>query len=99
MPVAVLGLFQGATLTRFVRSAVLDVIRLDYVNTARAKVLSEGVTVVKHVIRNALIPVVTLAALQIPGIFTGAATTEQHFRTPGIRSPLLPSTRATYTPG
>src|SRR5439155_9781217 len=59
MPVAVLGLFQGATLTRFVRSAVIDVIRLDYVNTARAKGLSEGVTVVKHVIRNALIPVVT----------------------------------------
>jgi len=71
MPVAVLGLFQGATLTRFVRSAVLDVIRLDYINTARAKGLSERVTIVKHAVRNALIPVVTLVALQVPGIFLG----------------------------
>ena len=98
MPVAVLGLFQGATLTRFVRSAVLDVIRLDYVNTARAKGLSEGVTVVKHVIRNALIPVVTLVALQIPGIFTGAVITEQIFRIPGIGSLLISSILANDTP-
>ena len=53
-------------MTRFVRSAVLEVIRLDYVNTARSKGLSERVTIVKHVVRNALIPVVTLVALQIP---------------------------------
>src|SRR5436190_203303 len=98
MPVAVLGLFQGATLTRFVRSAVIDVIRLDYVNTARAKGLSEGVTVVKHVIRNALIPVVTLVALQIPGIFTGAVITEQIFRIPGIGSLLISSILANDTP-
>src|SRR6266567_4182640 len=69
MPIAVLGLFQGAAMTRFVRSAVLEVIRLDYVNTARSKGLSERVTIVKHVVRNALIPVVTLVALQIPGVF------------------------------
>src|SRR5689334_1947153 len=98
MPVAVLGLFQGATLTRFVRSAVLDVIRLDYVNTARAKGLSESVTVVKHVIRNALIPVVTLIALQIPAIFTGAVITEQIFRVPGIGSLLIASILANDTP-
>jgi peptide/nickel transport system permease protein len=98
MPVAVLGLFQGATLTRFVRSAVLDVIRLDYVNTARAKGLSEGVTVVKHVIRNALIPVVTLLALQIPGIFGGAIITEQIFRVPGIGSLLISAILANDTP-
>src|SRR2546422_7920755 len=60
MPVAVLGLFQASAMTRFMRAAVLDVIRLDYVNTARAKGLSEGTTLVKHVVRNALIPVVTL---------------------------------------
>ena len=84
MPVAVLGLFQGATLTRFVRASVLEVVRLDYVNTARSKGLSEGVTIVKHVVRNALIPVVTLVALQIPGIFTGAVITEQIFAWPGI---------------
>jgi len=98
MPVAVLGLFQGATLTRFVRSAVLDVVRLDYVNTARAKGLSERVTVVKHVVRNALIPVVTLVALQIPGIFTGAVITEQIFRIPGIGSLLISSILANDTP-
>src|SRR3989440_1673120 len=99
MPVAVLGLFQGATLTRFVRSAVLDVIRLDYVNTARAKGLSEGVTVAKHVIRTALIPVVPLVALQIPGIFTGAVITEQIFRIPCIRSLLRTSNLPKGTPG
>jgi peptide/nickel transport system permease protein len=98
MPVAVLGLFQGATLTRFVRSAVIDVVRLDYINTARAKGLSESVTVVKHVIRNALIPVVTLLALQIPGIFTGAVITEQIFRIPGIGSLLISSILANDTP-
>src|SRR5580704_10574634 len=69
MPIAVLGLFQGASLTRYVRSAVLDVIRLDYVTTARAKGLAEGKVIVKHVVRNALIPVVTLVALQMPAVF------------------------------
>jgi peptide/nickel transport system permease protein len=98
MPITVLGLFQGAQLTRFARSAVLDVIRLDYVNTARAKGLSEGVTVVKHVIRNALIPVVTLVAIQIPQIFTGAVVTEQIFRVPGIGSLLIASILANDTP-
>jgi len=98
MPIAVLGLFQGAILTRFMRSAVLDVVRLDYVNTARAKGLSEKTTVVKHVIRNALIPVVTLLALQIPGIFGGAIITEQIFRVPGIGSLLISAILANDTP-
>jgi peptide/nickel transport system permease protein len=98
MPVAVLGLFQGATLTRFMRSAVLDVIRLDYVNTARAKGLSEKTTVVKHVVRNALIPVVTLLALQVPSVFGGAIITEQIFRVPGIGSLLITSILANDTP-
>jgi peptide/nickel transport system permease protein len=98
MPIAVLGLFQGASMTRFVRSAVLEVIRLDYINTARAKGLSEKMTIVKHVVRNALIPVVTLVALQIPGIFTGAVITEQIFRVPGIGSLLISSILANDTP-
>jgi peptide/nickel transport system permease protein len=98
MPVAVLGLFQGATLTRFIRSAVLDVVRLDYVNTARAKGLSEWITVVKHVIRNALIPVVTLLALQVPTIFGGAVITEQIFRVPGIGELLIRSIQNSDTP-
>ena len=98
MPIAVLGLFQGAAMTRFVRSAVLEVIKLDYVNTARSKGLSERVTIIKHVVRNALIPVVTLVALQIPGIFTGAVITEQIFRVPGIGSLLISAILSNDTP-
>jgi peptide/nickel transport system permease protein len=98
MPITVLGLFQGAAMTRFVRSAVLEVVRLDYVNTARSKGLSEKVTILKHVVRNALIPVVTLVALQIPGIFTGAVITEQIFRVPGIGSLLISSILSNDTP-
>src|SRR5437773_1557415 len=98
MPVAVLGLFQAAAMTRFMRAAVLDVIRLDYVNTARAKGLPEKTTLVKHVVRNALIPVVTLVALQIPNIFGGAIVTEQIFRVPGIGSLLISSILANDTP-
>jgi len=98
MPITVLGLFQGAAMTRFVRSAVLEVVRLDYVNTARSKGLSEKATILKHVVRNALIPVVTLVALQIPGIFTGAVITEQIFRVPGIGSLLISSILSNDTP-
>ncbi len=98
MPVAVLGLFQGASWTRYVRSAVLDVIRLDYVTTARAKGLAERVVVVKHVLRNALIPVVTLVALTMPAVFGGAIVTEQIFRVPGIGSLLISAILANDTP-
>lgn len=98
MPVTVLGLFQGASLVRYVRSAVLDVIRLDYVTTARSKGLSERVVIVKHVVRNALIPVVTLLALQMPAVFGGAIVTEQIFRVPGIGSLLISSMLANDTP-
>jgi peptide/nickel transport system permease protein len=98
MPVAVLGLFEGATLTRFVRSSVLEVVRLDYVNTARAKGLSERWVIGKHVVRNALIPVVTVMALQVPTIFAGAVVTEQIFRVPGIGSLLIAAILASDTP-
>jgi peptide/nickel transport system permease protein len=98
MPVAVLGLFQGASWTRYVRSAVLDVIRLDYVTTARSKGLSERVVVMKHVVRNALIPVVTLVALTMPAVFGGAIVTEQIFRIPGIGSLLISAILANDTP-
>ncbi len=98
MPIAVLGLFQGAALTRFVRSAVLDVIRLDHVTTARAKGLPESRITLKHVVRNAMIPVVTLLALQMPAIFGGAIVTEQIFRVPGIGSLLISAILANDTP-
>jgi peptide/nickel transport system permease protein len=98
MPVAVLGLFQGASWTRFVRSSVLDVIRLDYVTTARAKGLAEGVVVIKHVVRNAMIPVVTLVALSMPAVVGGAIVTEQIFRVPGIGSLLIEAILRNDTP-
>lgn len=98
MPITVLGLFQGASWTRFVRSATLDVIRLDYVTTARSKGLPERTVIIKHVVRNALIPVVTLVALQLPGVFGGAIVTEQIFRVPGIGSLLIASILANDTP-
>jgi peptide/nickel transport system permease protein len=98
MPVMVLGLFQGATWTRYVRSAVLDVVRLDYVTTARSKGLAERVVIVKHVVRNALIPVVTLVALQMPAVFGGAIVTEQIFRVPGIGSLLIDAILRNDTP-
>ncbi len=98
MPVTVLGLFQGASWTRYVRSAMLDVIRLDYVTTARSKGLSERVVVLKHVVRNALIPVVTLVALQMPAVFGGAIVTEQIFRIPGIGSLLIDAILRNDTP-
>jgi len=98
MPVSVLGMFQGASWTRYVRSAVLDVIRLDYVSTARAKGLRENKVMLRHVVRNALIPVVTLVALQIPAVFGGAIITEQIFRVPGIGSLLINAILANDTP-
>ncbi|MBX9750538.1 MAG: ABC transporter permease [Roseococcus sp.] len=98
MPIAVLGLFQGAAWTRFVRSAVLDVVRLDYVTTARAKGIPERRVINRHVVRNALIPVVTLVALQMPAVFGGAIVTEQIFRVPGIGSLLISAVLANDTP-
>jgi peptide/nickel transport system permease protein len=98
MPVAVLGLFQGASWTRYVRSAMLDVIRLDYVTTARSKGLREYAVIMKHVVRNALIPVVTLVALTMPQVFGGAIVTEQIFRVPGIGSLLIDAILRNDTP-
>jgi len=98
MPVLVLGLFQAASWTRYVRSAMLDVIRLDYVTTARSKGLKERVVVMKHVVRNALIPVVTLVAMQMPAVFGGAIVTEQIFRIPGIGSLLIDAILRNDTP-
>jgi len=98
MPVAVLALFQSAEIARFVRASVLEVLHLDYVRTARAKGLSERRVVMLHVVRNALIPVVTVLALQVPGIFTGALVTEQIFRVPGIGSLLIRSLNSHDTP-
>jgi peptide/nickel transport system permease protein len=98
MPVIVLGLAQAGTLVRFMRSSVLDVIRLDYVTTARSKGIGERKVLVRHVVRNAMIPVVTLVALQLPAVFGGAIVTEQIFRAPGIGSLLIAAILANDTP-
>lgn len=89
MPVAVLSLFNAAALTRFTRAAMLDNLNEDYVRTARSKGLREQTVVLVHVLRNSLIPVVTLIALQVPGIFAGAIITEQIFRINGIGALLI----------
>jgi peptide/nickel transport system permease protein len=98
MPITVLGLFQAASIMRYVRSSVLDVIRLDYVTTARSKGLSERAVINKHVVRNAMIPVVTLIALQMPAVFGGAIVTETIFRIPGIGSLLIDAILRNDTP-
>jgi peptide/nickel transport system permease protein len=98
MPITVLGLFQGASLVRYVRSAVLDVVRLDYVTTARSKGIGERAVIVRHIVRTALIPVVTLIALQMPVVFGGALVTEQIFRVPGIGSLLISAMQSNDTP-
>lgn len=84
MPVSVLTFFYMATWSRFVRSSMLEVMRQDYVRTARAKGLVERTVIVKHALRNALIPFVTIAVLTIPGFFAGAIITETVFAWPGM---------------
>jgi peptide/nickel transport system permease protein len=98
MPIAVLGIFQTANLARFVRASMLENLPLDYVRTARSKGIPERLVILKHAFRNSMLPVVTLVALGIPGIFGGALITEQVFRVPGIGSLLVSSLQASDTP-
>jgi peptide/nickel transport system permease protein len=98
MPVCVLTLYQSATLMRFVRAAVLEELNQEYVRTALAKGLGNFAVLIDHILRNAMIPVVTLVALEIPAIFTGALVTEQVFRVPGIGALLIESIYRSDTP-
>jgi peptide/nickel transport system permease protein len=91
MPITVLALFDTATIARYVRAEMLEHLPLDYVRTARSKGLIERLVVIRHVLRNSLIPVVTLVALGIPTVFGGAIVTEQVFRVPGIGELLVTS--------
>jgi peptide/nickel transport system permease protein len=91
MPIAVLGLFQAATFVRYTRASMLENLPQDYVRTARAKGLAETNVINRHVVRNSLIPVVTLIALSAPTVFSGALITEQIFRVPGIGALLITS--------
>jgi peptide/nickel transport system permease protein len=89
MPVTVLTFFQAAQLSRYTRSSMLENLKLDYVRTARSKGLKERAVLMVHVLRNSLIPVVTLIALGVPQIFGGAIITEQIFRVNGLGQLLI----------
>ena len=84
MPAFVLGNAIAATIMRHTRSAMLATLQQDYVRTARAKGLPERVVIWRHALRNALIPVVTMAGLQLGTLLSGAVLTEQVFGIPGI---------------
>ncbi len=89
MPVSVLTLFNAATFGRFTRASVLENLNEAYVRTARSKGVGEQRLMLRHVLRNSVIPVVTLLALSIPGIFAGAIITESIFRINGLGQLLL----------
>ena len=89
MPVMVLALQTTAQISRFMRASMLDNLNQDYVRTARAKGLRESTVLLVHVLRNSLIPVVTVIALGVPAIFGGAIITEQVFKVNGIGQLLI----------
>jgi peptide/nickel transport system permease protein len=84
LPVSVLTIVSVSFWTRYIRSSMLEVLRQDYVRTARAKGLSERVVIMKHALRNALIPFVTIVVFTLPGLFSGAIITESIFAWPGM---------------
>jgi peptide/nickel transport system permease protein len=89
MPVMVLGLFNASQISRYMRASMLDNLNQDYVRTARAKGLTESVVVLVHVLRNSMIPVITVIALNVPAVFGGAIITEQVFKVNGIGQLLI----------
>ncbi len=84
LPVIVLSLVQIATVSRFTRSSMLEVIRTDYMRTAAAKGVAPMAVILRHGLKNALIPVVTIVAISLPGLFAGAVVTETIFAWPGM---------------
>jgi peptide/nickel transport system permease protein len=84
LPAMMLSLASMAGWSRYMRSSMLEVLRQDYVRTARSKGLIERVVITKHALRNALIPIITIVVFQIPGLFGGATLTETIFSYPGI---------------
>jgi peptide/nickel transport system permease protein len=84
LPTAVLSLLYLATWSRFTRSSMLEVLKTDYMRTAAAKGLSRGAVLLKHGLKNALTPVVTIVALSLPGLVAGAVVTETIFAWPGM---------------
>lgn len=98
MPVSVLALYNAAQISRFMRASMLDNLNQDYVRTARAKGLGEKTVVLIHVLRNSMIPVVTVIALGVPQVFGGAIITEQVFKVNGLGQLLITSIEANDLP-
>ena len=98
LPVMTLGLANAAAISRYMRSSMLENMGQDYVRTARAKGMSERTVVLKHVLRNSMIPVVTVIALGIPSIFGGAIITENLFGVNGIGAALIGAIHANDIP-
>ncbi|KIT16097.1 ABC transporter permease [Jannaschia aquimarina] len=98
LPVMVLALQITSQLSRFMRASVLDNLNQDYVRTARAKGLVERRVILVHVLRNSLLPVVTVIALYVPAIFSGAIITEQIFKVNGIGQLLITALQANDWP-
>ena len=84
LPVTLLTLLSIGSLTRYFRSGMIDVIKMDFIRTARAKGLKEKSVIFKHALRNAILPAITLLAFELPGLFSGAIITEQIFNWPGV---------------
>ncbi|NSB30478.1 ABC transporter permease [Clostridium saccharoperbutylacetonicum] len=84
LPVSLLTLLSLGSLTRYFRSGMIDVIKMDFIRTARAKGLKEKTVIVRHALRNAILPAITLLAFELPGLFSGAIITEQIFNWPGV---------------
>jgi peptide/nickel transport system permease protein len=98
LPVAVLALYNTSQISRFVRASMLDNLHQDYVRTARAKGVKEKTVLLVHVLRNSLIPVVTVIALGVPTIFSGAIITEQIFRVNGLGQLLITAVQGADIP-
>ncbi len=98
LPVSVLALYNAAQISRFMRASMLDNLNLDYVRTARSKGLAERTVILVHVLRNSMIPVVTVIALGVPSVFGGAIITEQIFKVNGLGQLLIIAIEANDIP-
>jgi peptide/nickel transport system permease protein len=98
LPVFVLALFNASQISRYMRASMLDNLSQDYVRTARAKGMTERTVVLRHVLRNSMIPVVTVIALGVPTIFGGAIITEQVFKVNGLGQLLIIAIHANDLP-
>lgn len=98
LPGVAMGVASAAGIARYMRSSLLEVIRQDYIRTARAKGLPERVVILKHALRNALLPIVTLVGLSMPVLFSGAVLIEDIFAWPGMGREIIAAIRSQDTP-